>query len=108
VRGAPTLVVGYAVLVAGERLRFVQIVRDGEHRTELKPLAEAKVSARAGKRALALTVEPKQIKVSLDGESKSFPYTPAQGASDGFFGFVFNGPGHALLSDPSIQVGARK
>jgi hypothetical protein len=96
------------VLVAGERLRFVQILRDGEHRTELKPLGEAKLSARAGKRLLALTVEPNQIKVSVDGESKGFPYTPEQGASEGFFGFVFSGPGHAALSDPSIQLGARK
>jgi TolB-like protein len=107
VRGAPAVLVGYAVVVAHDKVRLVQIVRDGEHRVQLKPLAESKVSARPGKRALSVSVAANQLKVTLDAESVTLPYKPAPGDADGFVGFLFNGPGHAAISDARIQLGAR-
>jgi hypothetical protein len=107
VRGAPLIIVGYAVLVSNDKVKLVQIARDGEHREQLKQLSEAKLTPQKGKRALSVSVEASQVKVTLDKETVTLPYQPAAGDADGFVGFIFNGPGHAALSDPHVQLGSR-
>jgi hypothetical protein len=105
-RGAPTITVAHAVLVGADRVRLVQIRRDGEHHIELKQLAEAAIGAsRAGRRALEVTVEPGSVTVTLDGKRASFPWK-AEGEGDGFAGFLFNGVGYAAVGQPTIKSGA--
>jgi TolB-like protein len=103
-RGAPIVTIGYAVLVAADRARLVQITRDGEHRVEVKQLADASVGAgRGGPRALEVTVEPGKVAASVDGKRVAFPWKPERDA-DGFLGVIFNGPGYASLSRAAITV----
>jgi TolB-like protein len=100
--GAPAITVGYAVLVANDRARLVRILRDGEHRIDLKPLAEAGVDARAGRRLLEVKVEPGTVSVTVDGKQSAFPWKP-EGDGDGFAGFIFNGLGYAAISQASAS-----
>jgi len=101
---APLVTIAYAVLVATDRVRLVQITRDGENEIEVKQLADAQVGAgRGGPRALEVTVEPGKVNASVDGKRVAFPWKPA-GDPDGFVGYIFNGPGYASLSRASIAV----
>ena len=102
--GVPEVTIGYAVLVGLDRVRLVQITRDGEHVVFVKQLADAALGPGArGRRALEVTVEPGIVAISVDGKRASFPVKQARDA-DGFAGFLFNGPGYATLSSPSIVV----
>jgi TolB-like protein len=101
--GVPVITIGYAVLVGADRVRLVQITRDGEHTVEVKQLADAAVGGRAGRRSLEVTVEPSKVAVSVDGKRASFPWKPER-EGDGFVGFLFNGPGYASISKASIAV----
>jgi TolB-like protein len=102
--GVPAITIGYAVLVGADRVRLVQITRDGEHTIDLKQLADAAVGGRrAGRRPLEVTVEPGRVAVGVDGKRVSFPWKPERDG-DGFVGFLFNGLGYASLSKASIAV----
>lgn len=101
-RGAPAVAIAYAVLVAGDRVRLVQVTRDGEHHIDVKQLAEAGIGARAGRRSLEVVVEPGTVTAGVDGKRASFPWKP-DGDADGFVGFMFNGVGYASISQPSVK-----
>jgi len=104
-RGAPAIAVAHAVLVGNDRVRLVQIQRDGEHKITVKQIADAAIgAARAGRRPLEVTVEPGTVTVSVDGKRASFPWKP-QGDGDGFAGFIFHGVGYASVASPSIKSG---
>jgi len=103
-RGTPTITVAHAVLVGKDRVRLVQIRRDGEHHLEVKQLADASIGgAGPGRRPLEVTVEPGKVTVSVGGKRATFPWKP-EGAGDGFAGFLFTGAGYAAISQPSIKV----
>jgi TolB-like protein len=103
-RGTPTITVAHAVLVGTDRVRLVQLRRDGEHNLEIKQLADAAIGgAGTGRRPLEVIVEPGKVTVSVGGKRATFPWK-AEGAGDGFAGFLFTGAGYAAISQPSIKV----
>src|SRR5262249_55272482 len=102
-KGVPPIAIAYAVLVAGDKVRLVQVPRDGENHIDVKPLGEAGIGGRAGKRALEVTVDPATVAVSVDGQRASFKWKP-DGDADGFIGFMFNGVGYASLAQPAIKA----
>jgi TolB-like protein len=101
--GVPVITIGYGVLVGADRARLVQITRDGEHVITVKQLADAAIGGRSGRRSLEVAVEPGRVTVSVDGKRVTFPWKPERD-TDGFAGFLFNGPGYASLSRASIAV----
>jgi len=101
-RGAPAIVIAHAVLLAGAKVRLVQVTRDGEHHVDVKQLAEAPVGARAGRRSLEVGVDAATVTVTVDGKRTQFPWKP-DGDGDGFIGFLFDGVGYASLAQPSVK-----
>jgi TolB-like protein len=102
--GAPPLAIATAVLVGPDRVRLVQILRDGEHRISVAPLGEAAIApARGGRRALEVVVESGSVAVTVDGKRSAFAWKPDDDG-DGFTGFLFNGVGYASISGASIAA----
>jgi len=101
-KDAPIIPIAGAVLVGGDRVRLVQLLRDGEDHIEMKQLADAAIGpGQGGRRALEVKVEPGTITVTVDGKRASFPWK-AENDGDGFAGFIFNGVGYAAISKPTI------
>lgn len=101
--GVPDVVIAYAVLVAGDRVRLVEITRNGEHDLAVRSLADTAVGAGRGPRMLEVAVEPGKVTASVDGKRAQFPWKPANDG-DGFIGLVFHGTGYAALARASIAV----
>lgn len=101
-RDAPAVTIAHAVLIANDRARLVQITRDGEHNIEVKQLADAPLTGRTGRRSLEVTVDPTTVAVTVDGKRASFPLKSHD--TDGFVGFLFNGPGYASIAGASIAA----
>ena len=99
----PTITIGYAVLVGADRVRLVQLTRDGEHNLAVTQLAEQGLGGGRGARALEVAVEPGKVTATVDGKRVAFPWKPA-GEPDGFIGLAFFGAGYAQLTHPSIAV----
>ena len=91
------------VLVGADRVRLVQLTRDGEHNLAVTQLAEQGLGGGRGARALEVAVEPGKVTATVDGKRVAFPWKPA-GEPDGFIGLAFFGAGYAQLTHPSIAV----
>jgi TolB-like protein len=98
----PPLVVGWAVLLAGDRARLVEIRRSNV--TDVAVMAEARLGAARGPRKLAVAVrEPAQLEVTVDGQRVPLAWKPSRDI-DGFVGFAFYGAGYAALRAPNVRV----
>jgi TolB-like protein len=99
----PTRTIAYAVMLVGDRVRLLQLTRDGEHNLGEQVLGEADVGTGRGKRHMEIKVEAQNVAVIVDGKRVSFPYKPA-GDTDGFAGIVFQDPGYAAVSGLSFKA----
>jgi TolB-like protein len=93
----------YAVLLAGDRVRLVQVTRNAEYKQEVTELAQAPIGPSQGKRAMEVGIEPGKVTVVVDRKRASFPWKP-EGDGDGFAGVAFYGLGYAAVSGLEVTA----
>ena len=102
--GAPGVTIAWAVVLGNDRVRLVQIQRDGDHKILVRDVADGAVGpARGGRRAVEVKVDSDTVTATVDGKKVTLPWKP-DGDADGFVGFMFSGIGYASIAQPVVTA----